>query len=361
MGAYCTVPQIGGRGRPLRQPVWSCEFLVRSRLVRRGPIVLALVFLLQAPGALSRASDAAPNPVLIGILSTGHTDPTLSDSLDKALRTALPDLAGRLRFISREARFVQTDVVRELAELISLHPNVLLCLDLYCANVAKSRRPDGSPPMVFVAHADPLANGLIQSYARPGNNLTGVTTYRCVDSKMLEILVGSFPTRKRVGYLTDASDLLADDKACLDQAQRNAARMQIDLIRIDVSRKDFLAGLGESLKSLRLDAVLAPASAPVWQNRQAVVMALSDAQLPAIYENAIFLANGGLMSYGPVRTDVIPELAKFVAKILLGEPAGDIPVDQPTLFEFAVNLRAPHFSEFGIKAATLRRADRIQE
>jgi putative tryptophan/tyrosine transport system substrate-binding protein len=357
----CTVPQIGGRGRPLRQPAWSCEFLVRSRLVRRGRIVLALFFLLQGPGLLSRASDATPSPVLIGILSTGHTDPALSDSLDKTLRAELPDLASRLRLISREARFVQTDVMRELAELISLRPNVLLCLDLFCANVAKSRRPGGSPPMVFLAHADPLANGLIQSYARPGNNLTGVTTYRCVDSKMLEILVDSFPTRKRVGYLTDASDLLADDNACLNQAQHNAVRMQISLIRIDVSSKDFLASLDERLKSLRLDAVLAPASAPVWQNRQAVVKALSDAQLPAIYENGIFLAEGGLMSYGPVRTNVIPQLAKFVAKILRGEPAGDIPVEQPTLFEFAINLRAPHFSEFGIKAATLRHADRIQE
>jgi putative tryptophan/tyrosine transport system substrate-binding protein len=323
--------------------------------------VLAFVLLVQAPVAPSRASDAPAKPVLIGVLSTGHIDPTLYSSLEKALQATLPDLAGRLRLIPREARFVQADVVRQLGELISLHPALLLCLDLFSANVAKSRRLDGSVPMVFLAHADPLVNGLIQSYARPGNNLTGVTTYRCVDSKMLEILADTFPTRKRVGYLTDASDLLADDKACLDQAQRNAARMQIDLIRIDVSPKDFLASFGERLKSLRLDAVLAPASAPVWQNRQAVVQALGDAQLPAIYENDIFLTDGGLMSYGPIRADVVPQLVKFVAKILRGEPAGDIPVDQPTLFEFAINLRAPHFSEFGIKAATLRRADRIQE
>jgi putative tryptophan/tyrosine transport system substrate-binding protein len=323
--------------------------------------VLAFVLLVKVPLALSRASDAMPKPVLIGVLSTGHIDPTLYSSLEKGLQAALPDFAGRLRLIPREARFVEADLVRQLGELTSLHPNILLCLDLFSANVAKSRSSDTRIPIVFLAHADPLADGLIQSYARPGNNLTGVTTYRCVDSKMLEILADTFPTRKRVGYLTDASDLLADDKACLDQAQHNAARMQIDLIRIDVSPKDFLASLGERLKSLRLDAVLAPASAPVWQNRKAVVQAISDTHLPAIYENDIFLGDGGLMSYGPIRTDVVPQLAKFVAKILRGEPAGDIPVDQPTLFEFAINLHAPHFSEFGIKAATLRRADRLQE
>lgn len=323
--------------------------------------MLVIALLVRVPLPLCRASDAAQNPVLIGVLSTGHIDPTIYSSLEKALQAALPDFAGRLRLIPREARFVQTDVARQLGELTSLHLSILLCLDLFSANVAKSRGSEHGVPIVFLVHADPLANGLIKSYARPGNNLTGVTTYRCVDSKMLEVLTDAFPARKRVGYLTDASDLLADDKACLDHAQHNAVLMQINLIRIDVSQRDFPTSLGERLRSLRLDAVLVPASAPVWQNRLAVVQVLSDVRLPAIYENDIFLGDGGLMSYGPIRTDVVPQLAKFIAKILHGESAGEIPVDQPTLFEFAINLHAPHFSEFGIKAATLRRADRIQE
>lgn len=214
-----------------------------------------------------------------------------------------------------------------------------------------------SIPIVFLAHADPVASKLIQSYAHPGDGVTGVTTYRCIDAKMLEILAGTFPTRKRIAYLTDASD----DKACAEKARRDAARMRVDLIPVDVSPKDFFAGLAEHMKSLLVDAVLAPASAPLWQNARAVVHALNDAKLPAIYENDIFLTEGGLMSYGPVRADAIPQLAKSVSKILRGEPAGEIPVDQPTLFEFVINLHAPHFSEFGIKAETLRRADRVLE
>jgi putative ABC transport system substrate-binding protein len=300
---------------------------------------------------------------LIGVLATGHLDPVLLDALDKQIRNIVPELAVRLTLVSREAGFVGADLVRKIDELACLHPAVLVCLDLFSANAAKARLSDQrmNIPIVFLAHADPLASHLIESYAHPGNNLTGVTTYRCIDAKMLEILADTFPMRKRIGYLLDALTASADDKPCVEDTQRDAARIQVDLIQIDVSPPGFAARFRERLKSLHLDAVLAPASAPLWQNRKSMVQALNDARLPAIYESDIFLAEGGLMSYGPVRTDAVPQLAKSVCKIMRGESAGEIPVDQPTRFEFVMNLRAPHVSEFGIKAATLRRADRILE
>ncbi len=308
------------------------------------------------------SSGHAP-PVLIGVLATGHVDPVIFAALERQIRSSVPELAARLTLVSREAGFVQAELVTKIDELTSLHPVLLVCLDLFSANAAKARLRDDSKriPIVFLAHADPVASNLIQSYAHPGNNVTGVSTYRCIDPKMLELLADTFPTRKRIGYLLDALDTSADDKACIAHAHRDAAHIQVNLIPIDVSPPGFVATLSEQLKSLRLDAVLAPDSAPLWENRKSVVQALNDARLPAIYESDIFLAEGGLMSYGPIRTDAIPKLVDSVRKILRGDPAGDIPVDQPTLFEFVMNLRAPHFSEFGITAATLRRADRVLE
>jgi putative ABC transport system substrate-binding protein len=336
---------------------------VRGHLSRRRCLALVAGLLARPLMASTPGSGQGPPSLLIGILTTGHMDPSRFDALEQQIRSNLPELAARLTLVSREARFIQTELVRKIDELASLHPAVLVCLDLYCANVAKARLRGErmSTPIVFLAHADPVAGRLIESYAHPGNNLTGVTTYRCIDSKMLEILAATFPTRKRIGYLLDATDTTADDQACVEHTHRDAARLQVDLIRIDVSPPDFLARFSERMTPSHLDAVLAPASAPLWQNRKAVVQALNDARLPAIYESDIFLAEGGLMSYGPVQTDAIPQLAKSVSKIVRGESAGDIPVEQPTLFEFVMNLRAPHFSEFGIKAATLRRADRILE
>ena len=312
------------------------------------------------------AADPLPargRPVLIAIVATGHIEASVSDPLERQIRGDLPELASRLSLVKREGGALQNDLVRRIDELASLHPAVLVCLDLFSANAAKTRLRDQgiSIPIVFLAHADPVASHLIESYARPGNDLTGVTTYRCVDAKMLEILAATFSTRKRIGYMLDESDSSADSQSCIESAERTAGRLQIALIRIDLSAKDSVASLGEQIKSLHLDAVLSPASAPLWQNRKAVVQILNDARLPAIYESDIFLAEGGLMSYGPIRTDAIPQLARSVTKILHGAPAGDIPVDQPTLLEFVINLHAPHFSEFQVKATALRRADRVLE
>ncbi len=335
-------------------------------MVRRPPSrlrYLALVIgLLTHPLIAATSLPGHETRVLIGVLATGP-NPALFDSVEQQITRSLPELAGRLTLVKREAGFVQPELVREIDELTSLHPAVLICLDLFSASVAKARLRDRSIsiPIVFLAHADPVASHLIESYAHPGNDITGVTTYRCIDAKMLEILADTFPARRRIGYMLDASDASADEKPCMEDAHRDAVRIHVALIPIDVSSPDFVAKLQERLKSLHLEAVLAPASAPLWGNRKAVVEALNDARLPAIYESDIFLAEGGLMSYGPVRTDAIPQLARSVSKILRGESAGDIPVDQPSLFELVVNLQAPHFSEYGIKAATLRRADRILE
>jgi putative ABC transport system substrate-binding protein len=232
-------------------------------------------------------------------------------------------------------------------------------MDLFAADFAKTRRSDDSPPIVFLAHADPLAARLIQGYSEPGGNLTGVTSYRCVDGKMIEIMTDAFPGRKRIGFFVDG--YTDDDKDCARLSAEAAARNRVDLVKIPVSAPDFLSTLPATLSALRLDAVVAPASAPIWQNRKAVVAAVNEQRLPAIYEGTVFLEEGGLMSYGSVATDAMRQIVSAVDAILAGEPAGRIPVEQPSLFELVINLRAPHFSDFKIRAETLRRADRILE
>ena len=335
---------------------------MREPLSREGCLALLLGLLTQ-PLVAALASPPATAPVLIGLLATGHLVPAQVDMLEKEIRTHITERRTLLTVIKRESGFVEATLERNIDELAARRPAVLVCFDLTCAAAAKARLRAANLriPIVFLAHADPLAGHLIESYAHPGNDITGVTTYRCVDAKMLEMLVDSLSTRKRIGYLVDAASASGDDKPCVEEAQRDAARLQVELLPIDVSPSGFAAQLPARLKSLHLDAVLAPASTPLWENRRAMVQALNETRLPAIYESDIFLAEGGLMSYGPVRTDVFSQLAKSVSKILRGESAGDIPVDQPTLFEFVMNLRAPHFADFGVKATALRRADRILE
>ena len=333
--------------------------LTRQCIQRKG-ISRRRFFAVPGLLAISRSREASSltsRSAQIGVLSFGNNEPKVYQRLTSLLQDLVPEFG--LTVISRQAGFSQEQLAAQLEELLAQRLDALICLDLFTANYAKARRQGMAPPIVFLVHADPLASHLIQAYSKPGNNLTGVTTYRCVDGKLVEILADAFPTRKRFGYFLDSST--EDDKDCIRLAHEAAVRGRIELVEIDVSAPNFVARLSTTLSALHLDALVAPASAPTWQNRKAVVDVVDTQRLPAIYESTLFLDEGGLMSYGSIASDSIAQVARTAGKILRGERAGEIPVDQPTLFELTINLRAQHAGEYGIKAATLRRADRILE
>jgi putative ABC transport system substrate-binding protein len=294
--------------------------------------------------------------ILVGILSTGEIEAKTNGIILTQLKAALPEFASQLSIEQRDAGFSKEGLDHQVDELLKLGVDVLICLDLTAALAFVARRWRTDPPMVFMAHDDPLACNLIQSYAHPGNNLTGVTTFRCVDGKMVEIMSAAFPARRRVGYFLDST---INDDACVRLAEAAAARLGIQLIQIDAAEPHFMSEIDKHLRGLRLQAAIAPSSTPLWQNRRVVVNCLNNLKIPVIYESTVFLNEGGLMFYGPVRTDAIAQIATDVRKILRGESAGEIPVDQPTLFELVINLGAPHALDYRISAATLQRADRI--
>lgn len=163
--------------------------------------------------------DAAQRQVLIGLVTTGHNDSTSYAELERLLKVNLRDIALDLKITRREAGFSREQLLADLDELLAMRPEILICLDLTAALAAVERRTDRPLPIVFIAHDDPLEYGLIRSYARPGNNLTGVTTFRCVDGKMVEILAEAFPARKHFGYLLDET---VDNARCKHLAEAAA-------------------------------------------------------------------------------------------------------------------------------------------
>jgi putative ABC transport system substrate-binding protein len=297
-----------------------------------------------------------PEAVSVVVLSTGPIEERTYTSLASHLNDNLADLGVSLEIERRDGGFSDERLAREVDKALALKPRILICLDLNSAEIARSQRRAELPAIVFLAHDDPLDAHLIESYARPGHNLTGVTTFRCVDGKMVEILADAFPRRRRFGYLVDLS---ITDSRCREGASEAADRLGVRLLTVDVSAIGFLETVADRLRKKRLDAVIAPATAVIYQNREAIVGVLNDLQLPAIYESEVFLKEGGFLAYGPSRRDAMEQVARDVRKILQGQPAGNIPVLQPTLFELTVNLAAPHASSYGIRPATLRRADRI--
>jgi putative tryptophan/tyrosine transport system substrate-binding protein len=309
-----------------------------------------------SPDAIPYTARASRRRLLIGVLSTVQNDAAIYAELERQLKDSLPEYAEGLDIVRREAGRLRERLRSQIDELLGLHPRVLICLDLTAALTAAERRGNVDPPIVFLAHDDPLQTRLIESYARPGRNLTGVTTFRCLDGKMVEIMAEAFPSRRHFGYLLDQS---VNNAQCTGLAEAAARSRGVKLSIVDVSQAGFIAEMSSRLAPLGLDAIVAPASTVLWQNPKPVVDSLNALRLPAIYEGDRFLAEGGLMYYAPIRSDAIAQVALDVRKIIQGNAAGDLPVEQPTLFELVINLRAPHAVEYDIRPTTLRRADRI--
>ena len=325
----------------------------------RLPVVLPRrAFLARlALGALP-VSTRAEAPVDIACLSS----PPPEDAPLQALRGALvrldPALAARTRFTERFASFDSARLHRYARDLNRSRPDLIVCFDFDAASAAVAARMAKPVPVVFRAHDDPLARGLIDSYARPGHDVTGVTTYRCLDDKLVELMADALPTARRIGFMHDGS---APDGGCNALARRYARQRGITLIDYDVADTARLATVLAGLKRSRVDALVVGANAATWRMRKETVARMDLLAIPVIYEGKVFVDDGGLMQFSALPEDAYERLARAVAYVARHGAAGDFPVSQPMRFELIVNLKARHAQQYGLSARILRRADRILE
>ena len=280
-----------------------------------------------------------------------------------ALRTGLSDLgyvAGRNLRI--EERYADGNVDRLsalAAELLSLEPEVLVATQTPGALAAK--RATQRVPIVMVAVGDPVAVGLVESLARPGGNLTGVTNMTGeLAGKRLEILKESLPGTKRVSVMYNP-----DDPVALVQrrdVETVAPQLGIELGPFVVVRRanDLEAAFARISKSgaqamLRLvDPVYVPL-------RGRTVELAARHKIPVMYAFAADVDAGGLMAYGADNLDVYRRAALLVDKILKGGSAGELAVERPTRFEFALNRRTAQALGIRFAPNMLMRADRVIE
>jgi len=329
----------------------SCQ---TSPLVRRQ----VLRGILAAACSMAARPAGAGAPLFLPVLGSPPANPAELKALRQALQDVDPELGERSLFQPLAAGY-DTGRLRLLAdEAVRRRPPLIVCCDLDAALAAKAARRDDMPPIVFRAHDDPVARGLVASYGHPGRRLTGVTAYRCVDDKMLEILHDALPRIRRIGYLYDISNA---DARCHAQAHLYARRSGLELVPLVMPGAQALPAALARLSSLQLDALLVPASASTWNARRQVIDHMDRLALPAIYEGGAFVPDGGLMQFGARTTNTHLQMARAMAAILRGSDAGAIPVFAPSEFELTVNLRARHARGYGISPATLRRADQIIE
>ena len=215
-------------------------------------------------------------------------------------------------------------------------------------------------PIVCCGAGDPVATGLAQSLARPGGNLTGVTELATeLSAKRLEILKEAVPNLKTVAMLFNAADL---GMTLRSRAAKAAAKvLDVSVQTLGVSEpSDFGNAFSEMTRS-RPDAILMVSDTLTVLNRKQVMEFAANNRLPAIYEFGFLVRDGGLMSYGPNLRETGERVGDLVARILRGARPADLPLEQPTHFEFIVNLKTAKSIGLIIPPTLLSRADEVIE
>ncbi len=213
-------------------------------------------------------------------------------------------------------------------------------------------------PIVMTNVADPVGSGFVTSLARPGGNITGLTsvTYD-LSGKRLELIKDTLPKLGRIGVLYDPSDPAKVVE--FKEMQAAAGSFAVQLQSLEVRRVEDFEGAFKSGSRARAEALIVLPTTLTNTHRKPIIQLAEGNRLPAIYPDQEFVDAGGLMSYGPIYADLWRRAATYVDKILKGAKPGEIPVEQPTKFELIINLKTAKQIGVTIPPNVLARADRV--
>jgi putative tryptophan/tyrosine transport system substrate-binding protein len=218
-------------------------------------------------------------------------------------------------------------------------------------------------PVVFTTANDPVGDGQVASLARPGGNLTGFSILALdLNGKRLELLKEAFPNISRVGFLTKMGTTIGEQRLGeqrFKEAEAAAKGLGLRLQVVGAKGAEDLERAFEAAKRAGVQALLAHPSTFVAINRARIIELAIKNRLPVIYGSREHAEAGALMSYGPDLVDNYRRAATYVDKILKGAKPAELPVEQPTKFEFIINLKAAKQIGLTIPPNVLARADRV--
>jgi putative ABC transport system substrate-binding protein len=204
---------------------------------------------------------------------------------------------------------------------------------------------------------DPIAMGLVKSLARPGGNITGLSTLITETSGKRLQLLKEVTNASRVGILSSSSS--SETGASLKDLQPTARSLQVELSVVDVRDENGLDNAFSTLRNEHVGALIVLTGALLTQHRNQIVQLAANSRLPAMYGISEFVDVGGLMFYGANLTEIYRRAATYVDKILKGAKPADLPVEQPTKFELVINLKTAKQIGLTIPPNVLARADRV--
>jgi putative tryptophan/tyrosine transport system substrate-binding protein len=214
-------------------------------------------------------------------------------------------------------------------------------------------------PIVFVLANDPVGGGLVASLARPSGNATGLSNQQTdLAGKRLELLRKAVPRLRRLAIMGNVG--FAQAVLVLGEAEAAARTFGLEVAPLEIRRAEDIALAFEALK-VQVDALYVVGDALTAANRTRIITLALGARLPTIFNTRDYVQAGGLMSYGPNYLDQFGRAAELVDKILRGTKPGNIPVEQPTKFDLAVNLTTAKVLGLTIPPGVLAIADEVIE
>ena len=314
--------------------------------------------LLAAP--LAAEAQQAAKVARIGVLHPGApaTSAHFAAAFDQGLRKH-GYREGRNIVVERRFAEAKAERISEIAAaLVRLKVDVIVTST--DAGIAAVKQQTQTIPIVMANSTDPVATGFVASLARPGGNVTGLSSISpALSAKRLELLKEAVPGLSRVAIMwsPDVRGSVLDYK----ETESAARSLRLQLQSVEVSHPDDFDRAFSAFTTARAEA-LTVASFPVaFRNRSQLASLAQKSRLPSMYGLREFVDAGGLMAYGPNYTEGWRRAATYVDRILKGAKPGDLPIEQPTKFELVINLKTAKALGLTIPPSLLQRADQVIE
>jgi ABC-type uncharacterized transport system substrate-binding protein len=323
-------------------------------------ILLALCSILFAPCSAVEAQQPTRIPRVGFVTSAGNPNsPGLRVEAFKRGLRELGYVEGKNILV--EYRYIEGKTERVpviVAELVQLKPDVLVLLSLGAVRAAK--QATRAIPIVTVLPDDLVALGMVDSLARPGGNITGLTRLsRELSGKRLELLTEAIPGITRVGVLYGLSSIQVGPRAFQDyDVPARALKIALQILEVRPPNPDLAGAFRDAAKG-RAQALVAVTTSVLVPNDKKIAELAIKHRLPTMLEASHYVEAGGLMSYSADDRESFKRAAIYVDKILKGAKPAELPIEQPTKIEFVVNLKTAKQIGLTIPPNVLARADKV--
>jgi putative ABC transport system substrate-binding protein len=297
----------------------------------------------------------------IGVLSGSAEDDQETKLSLAAFRQRLQQLGWtdghNVRIDYRFAAGKSENYRKQAAELVALAPDVILVSGTSLAYMLEATR---TVPIVFAFAADPVGSGMIESLSRPGGNATGFLLFEYdLCAKWLELLKEITPGVKRVAVLRDPTAIAGIGQFAVIQSV--ARLVGVEVSPLNLHDTDETQRAVTAFASSSDGGLIVAASALATVQRSLIIELAARHRLPAVYFDRLFVANGGLISYGAGFGDGWRRATDYVDRILKGEKPADLPVQAPTKYDLVINLKTAKALGLSVPPTLLARADEVIE